>query len=419
MKRIVITGMGIISPLGHTVEETWGNVKAGRSGIGKITRFDTSELDTHIGGEVKEFDPSKWLGHKEARRMDRFAQYAIVASLEALAQSNYSITPDNTFDTGIIIGAGFGGTETLQAGFDNMVKNGPRRISPLTFPSVVPNMGAAQTAMRLGIRGINFSLSAACASSAVAIGEAAEIIRRGDANVMLAGGTEAGFALFSIAGLNAMHALSTRNDSPEEASRPFDATRDGFVPSEGAAMVVIESLEYAQARGAKILAELAGYACTCDAHHITAPEPEGTSVAYAMRKALSKAGITINDIDYINAHGTSTPLNDLQESRVIKQVFGEQAYNIPVSSTKSMTGHAMSSAGSLEAIFSVLAIRDGIIPPTINYYHRDPECDLDYVPLTARKANLRYVMSDSFGFGGQNGVLIIKKWEQNGSSGEH
>lgn len=411
MKRIVITGMGLVSSLGHNVADTWAGIKAGKSGVARIKRFDPSPVETHIGAEVKDFDSSKWLGHKEARRMDRFAQFSVVAALEAVAQARYNITPENTFETGVIIGAGFGGSETLQEGFDTLYKQGPSRVKPLTFPSVLNNMGSAQTAMRLGIRGINFTISAACATGSVVIGEGAELIRRGEAEVMIVGGSEAGMALFAFAGLNAMHAITRRNDSPETASRPFDATRDGFVPSEGAAVLVLESAEHALARGVEPLAELVGYGCTCDASHISAPDPDGAAVAHAVRKAISRAGLTVKDIDYINAHGTSTVLNDMQESRVIRTVFGEQAYSVPVSSTKSMTGHAMSSSGAMEAIFSIMAIRDGIIPPTINYEHRDPECDLDYVPNQARKANLRYVMSNSFGFGGQNAVVIFKKWE--------
>jgi len=416
MKRIVITGMGMVSPLGLNVADSWANIKAGRSGIAKITRFDASVIDTQIGGEVKDFDPVKYLGHKEARRMDRFAQFSIVCSREAITQSGYKITPENTFETGVVIGAGFGGSETLQEGLDLMYKFGPQKVRPLMFPSVINNMGSAQAAMDLGIRGTNFTVSAACATSAVAVGEGAELIQRGDANVVLAGGSEACFALFSLSGMTAMRATSTRNDSPTTASRPFDKLRDGFVPSEGAGVMVLEDLEHAQARGATILAELAGYGCTCDAVHITQPDESGFAVAYAIRKALKRAGIEAKDVDYINAHGTSTQLNDAQETKVIKQVFGEHAYNIPVSSTKSMTGHAMSSSGVFEAIFSVMALRDGIIPPTINYENPDPECDLDYVPNTARPANLRYVMSNSFGFGGQNAVLVFKKWEENGAS---
>ncbi len=416
MKRIVITGMGMVTPLGLNVAETWTNIRAGKSGVAYITRFDSSPVDTHIGAEVKGFDAGKWLGNKEARRMDRYAQFAVVAALEACEQANYRVTPDNTFETGVIVGAGFGGTETLQEGIDVLYTRGAKKVSPFTFPMVLNNMGSAQVAMRLGIRGTNFTVSAACATGAVAIGEGAELIRRGDVNAVIAGGSEANFALFSLAGLNAMRALSTRNDSPETASRPFDATRDGFVPSEAAAVVLLESLESAQERGATILAELVGYGCTCDANHVSAPDPEGTAIVKAMERAIQRAGITIQDIDYINAHGTSTPLNDANETRMIKKVFGERAYQIPISSTKSMIGHAMSSSGSMEAIFSIMSLRDGFIPATINYEHPDPECDLDYVPNTPRTANLRYVMSNSFGFGGQNAVLVFKRWEDEGQT---
>lgn len=410
-RRIVITGMGMVTPLGLNVQETWENIKRGKSGVTRITRFDASPLDSQIGAEVKDFDAAHWLGSKEARRMDRYAQFAVVAALEACAQANYHVTPENTFETGVIIGAGFGGSETLQEGINVLHARGPKKISPFTFPMVLNNMGSAQVAMRLGIRGTNFTVSAACATGAVAIGEGAELIRRGEVNAVIAGGSEATFALFSLAGLNAMKALSTRNDSPETASRPFDLTRDGFVPSEGAAVLLLESLESAQARGATILAELVGYGCTCDATHVSAPDPEGTAIVRAMQRAMQQAGITPEDIDYINAHGTSTPLNDANETRMIKKVFGQRAYHIPISSTKSMIGHAMSSSGSMEAIFSIMALRDGFIPATINYQYPDPECDLDYVPNTPRTANLRYVMSNSFGFGGQNAVLIFKRWE--------
>ncbi len=411
MKRIVVTGMGTVNPLGHTVEETWAKIKAGVSGIGPITRYDPALTDTKIAGEIKDFNPAARLGHKEARRMDRFAQIVVVSALDAMAQSGYEVTPDNTYDTGILISAGFGGTETLTESFETLFKQGAGRIRPTAFPAVLSNMAAAMPAMFLGIKGVTFSLSAACATSAVSIGEGAEVIRRGDANVVLVGGSEAGIMPIAVGGLNAMRAISTRNDAPQAASRPFDMTRDGFVPSEGAAVLVLESLEHAQARGAKILAELIGYSATCDATHVTAPDSDGAAVGQAMRRALAKAGLTANDIDYINAHGTSTKLNDAMETKAIKQVFGEQAYNIPISSTKSMTGHAMSASGALEAIFCVMAMNEGIMPPTINLEHPDPECDLDYIPHTARKKELRYVMSNSFGFGGQNAVLVLKRWE--------
>ncbi len=416
MKRIVITGMGTLNPLGNCVAESWARIKAGESGIGPITRYDASQTETKFAGEIKGFDPVARLGHKEARRMDRFTQIAVVAALEAINQSGYTVTPENTFDTGVLISAGFGSTEVLSESFEILLKSGAGKIRPTAFPSALGNMAAAQPAMFLGIKGITFSLSAACATSAISIGEGAEIIRRGDANIVLVGGTEAGIMPIAIAGLNAMRAISTRNDAPQEASRPFDAKRDGFVAAEAAAVLVIESLEHARARGAKILAELVGYAATCDATHVTAPDSDGVAVSHAIRRALSKAGLTTKDIDYINAHGTSTVLNDMHETQAVKQVFGEQAYNIPISSTKSMLGHAMGASGALEAIVCVMALLDGIMPPTINYQYPDPACDLDYVPNTARPGNLRHVMSNSFGFGGHNAVLIFKKW-QDGANG--
>ena len=409
--RIVITGMGTLNPLANTVEETWAKIKAGESGIDYITRYDRTLTDTHIGGEVKDFDPAKIFGYKEARRMDRFAHLAVGAALQAWEQSGNTVTPENQFDTCILVSGGFGGAETISENVEIMLKQGTQKIRPMAFPMALNSMASAQTAMRLGIKGINFSVSSACATSSSAIGEGAEIIKRGDANVAIVGGAEAGMVPFGVGGLNAMRAISTRNEEPTRASRPFDATRDGYVPSEGGAALVLESLEHAEGRGAKILGELVGYGASCDAVHLTAPDMDGTAVAHAMRRAMQKAHIGVEDIDYINAHGTSTKLNDAAESKVIKIVFGEQAYNVPVSSTKSMTGHPMSASGALEAIISMLAIRDGVIPPTINYEHPDPECDLDYVPNQARHVKLRYVMSNSLGFGGHNSVLIFKAYE--------
>ncbi len=406
--RIVITGMGTVNPLGNNVEDTWAKIKAGISGIDCITRCDTTDLDTKIGGEVKGFDPVKIFGHKESRRMDRYAHLVVASALQAWEQSGNVVTPENQFDTCILISAGFGGIETLSENFHIMVEQGVQKIRPLAFPMALNNMASAQTAMQLGIRGINFSISSACATSSNSIGEGAEIIRRGDANVALVGGSEAGMTPIALGGLNAMHAISTRNDEPIRASRPFDATRDGYVPSEAGAALVLESRDYALARGATILGELVGYGASCDALHVTAPDTEGLAAAHAMRRALQKAGLHIEDIDYINAHGTSTKLNDFTETKVIKLVFGDRAYKVPISSTKSMTGHPMSAAGALEAIFSLLAIRDSVIPATINYEHPDPECDLDYVPNQARHQPLQYVMSNSLGFGGHNSVLIFK-----------
>jgi 3-oxoacyl-[acyl-carrier-protein] synthase II len=408
-KRIVVTGMGAITAVGNNVPETWSAIKAGHSNMGPISRFDTTDYIVKVAGEIKNFDAAACIGHKEARRLDRFSHLAIFSAMEALAHANYTITKENTFNTGVMIGAGFGGAQTLQDAMDIMHTEGVKRVKPFAFPAVLSNMGAASVAMHFGIRGINFNVAAACAT--VSIGEGAEVIRRGDADVVLAGGSEAEIVPFVLAGLNAMRAMTGRYENPNEASRPFDATRDGFVPSEAAAVLVLESLEHAQARGATIHGELVGYANTCDAYHVSAPDEENTSVVHAMRTALKKAGIAPQEIDYINAHGTSTVLNDLQETRAIKKVFGQDAYKVPVSSTKSMLGHAMSASGALEAIFSLLAIQDSILPPTINLHNPDPECDLDYVPNVARPAELRYVMSNSFGFGGQNAILIFKKWE--------
>ncbi|MBX3081640.1 MAG: beta-ketoacyl-ACP synthase II [Anaerolineae bacterium] len=412
MTRIVITGMGCLSPLGNSVQTTWEGIKAGRSGIATLTRLDISTVETKIGGEVKGFEPEAHFGHKEARRMDRFSQLAVVAALQAVEDANYAITPDNTFDTAVLVSNGFGGPETLGESIETFRLYGTKKVKPTSFPAVLPNIVSASIAMRLGSRGVCFNYAAACATSAVSIGEGAELIKRGDAEVVLVGGTEASLVPYVLAGLNSMRAMSTRNDDPECASRPFDANRDGFVPAEGAAVLVLESLEHARSRGAHIYGELVGYAASCDAWHVTAPDSEGTSITYAIRRALQKAGLTIYDIDYINAHGTSTLLGDLQETRVIKQVFGEHAYKVPISSTKSMTGHAMSTSGAFEAIFSIMALNDGIMPPTINLETPDPACDLDYIPNVARAKPLTYVMSNSFGFGGQNAILIFKKYTE-------
>ncbi|MFN8418876.1 MAG: beta-ketoacyl-ACP synthase II [Anaerolineae bacterium] len=415
MTRIVITGMGCLSPLGNTVEETWAGIKAGKSGISAIERIDATGLETRIGGEVRGFDPEQHFDRKDARRMDRFTQFAIVAAQQAMQDSGWHVDPDHSFDTGVLISSGFGGSETLAEGIESFRVGGVRKIKPTSFPAVLPNIAGAMVAMKLGSRGVCFNYAAACATSAISIGEAAEVIKRGDADVVLAGGSEASFTPFVLAGLNAMRAMSTRNDDPQHASRPFDVDRDGFVPAEGAGVVVLDSLEHAEARGAHIHAELVGYAASCDAWHVSAPDSEGRAIAHAMQKAMKKANLGIHDIDYINAHGTATPLGDQQESRVIKKVFGEHAHNIPVSSTKSMTGHAMSSSGAFEAIFSMLAIRDSVMPPTINLDNPDPNCDLDYIPHVARQKELTHVMSNSFGFGGQNAVLIFKKYSGNGS----
>jgi beta-ketoacyl-acyl-carrier-protein synthase II len=403
--------MGCLSPLGNTVQATWEGIKAGRSGIAPLTRHDPSAVETKIGGEVKGFDPEAYFDRKEARRMDRISQFAVVAALQAVEDAKHVITPETTFDTSILISNGFGGPETIVDGIDTFRVHGARKVKPTSFPAALPNMAGASVAMRLGSRGVSFNYAAACATSAISIGEGAELIKRGDADVVLAGGTEASLVPFVLAGLNAMRAMSTRNDTPECASRPFDATRDGFVPAEGAAVLVLESLDHAQKRGVHIYAELVGYAASCDAWHVTAPDSGGAAISHAMRRAMQKANLTIHDIDYVNAHGTSTPLGDLQETRVIKQVFGEHAYKVPISSTKSMTGHAMSTSGAFEAIFSIMALNENIMPPTINLHTPDPNCDLDYIPNVARAKELTHVMSNSFGFGGQNAILIFKKFQ--------
>jgi 3-oxoacyl-[acyl-carrier-protein] synthase II len=408
--RIVITGIGTVNCVANTAEETWQKVKRGESGIGCIDVVDVSDMAVKCGGQIKNFDPVQLFGLKEARRMDRYSQIAVASALQAWEMSGNVVTPENTFDIAVLMSAGFGGTATLEENYRALFERGPGKVHPLAFPTSINNMSSAQTAMQLGIHGLNFSISSACATSSNAIGEAAEIIKRGDASVAIAGGSEAGMVRSGLAGLEAMRALTRWDGDPTKASRPFDATRDGFAPSEGAAAVVLERLDHAQARGAHIIGELVGYGSTCDAVHLSAPDEAGTAQAYAVKRAIQKAGIAPEQIDYINAHGTSTRLNDATETKVIKRAFGDFAYKIPVSSTKSMTGHALSAAGALEAIFSMLAIRDSVMPPTINLEHPDPECDLDYIPNVARSKELQYVMSNSFGFGGHNSVLIFKKY---------
>lgn len=409
--RIVITGMGTVNCVGNSTEETWQRIKQGESGISCIDVVDVSDMSVKCGGLIRGFDPVKLFGLKESRRMDRYSQIAVASALQAWAMSGNIVTPENTYDIAVLMSAGFGGVETLEENFRLLFERGPSKVHPLAFPTSINNMSSAQTAMRLGIHGLNFSISSACATSSNAIGEAAEIIKRGDAKIAIAGGSEAGMGRGGLAGLDAMRALTHWDGDPAKASRPFDNTRDGFAPSEAAAAVVLESLEHAQARGATILGELVGYGATCDAVHLSAPDEEGTAQVYAIKRALQKAGIAPEQVDYINAHGTSTRLNDSTETRVIRKAFGDLAYKIPVSSTKSMTGHPLSASGTLEAMFSMLAIRDSVMPPTINLENPDPECDLDYVPNVARAKELQYVVSNSFGFGGHNSVLVFKKYE--------
>lgn len=408
-RRVVVTGMGCITPLGNTVGSTWEGLIAGRSGVGPITHFDARQFKTRFAAEVKDFDPEALIGKREARRMDRFTQFAVAAACQALEQSRLRLDEDSCERVGAIIGTGIGGVRTLVRETEKLRERGPHRVSPFLVPMMLPDSAAGQIAITFGLRGPNMAVVTACASGANAIGEAAEVIRRGAADVMLAGGTEAGIVPPALAGFNVMDAISTRNEEPQAASRPFDLDRDGFVMGEGAGILVLEAAEHAQARGAPVLAELAGYGTNNDAYHISAPREDGAGAAHCMRRSLEDAGLTPADIDYINAHGTSTRLNDTSETAAIKAAFGERAYHIPVSSTKSMTGHLLGAAGAVEAIISILALLRGVIPPTINYVTPDPLCDLDYVPNRPREASLRHVLSNSFGFGGHNACLIFSQ----------
>lgn len=408
-KRVVVTGMGCISPVGNTVEETWNSLLAGKSGAGPITLFDASRHKTRFAAEVKGFDAVAMFGNREARKMDRFTQFATAATLEALAQARLQIDDTNRDRVGIVIGTGIGGIGTILEQVEVLRERGPERLSPFLVPMMISDSAAGMLAIRIGARGPNMALATACASGNNAIGEAVEMIRRGSADVMIAGASEAALFPLTMAGMNVMGALSTRNDDPLTASRPFDKNRDGFLMGEGAGILILEALEHAQARGAAILCEISGYGTTDDAYHISAPAENGAGAAMSMRLALEDAGLQVTDIDYINAHGTSTPLNDKSETAAIKTVFGGQAYKIPISSTKSMTGHLLGASGAVEAVFSILAMREGVIPPTINYQTPDPECDLDYVPNQPRKAVIRHAMSNSFGFGGHNATLVFSQ----------
>ncbi|WP_376790117.1 beta-ketoacyl-ACP synthase II [Thermoflexus sp.] len=415
MVRVVITGMGAITPLGNDVETFWQNVVAGRSGVGPITLFDASMLKTRIAAEVRDFDPEAWFGRKEARRMDRYAQFALAAAQQALQDARLDPSHVDRERVGVILGTGIGGIGALVQGVETLMTRGPDRISPFMVPMMLADTAPGLIAIAYGFRGPNMAVVTACASGTNAIGEAMHLIQRGDADVVLAGGAEAGILPISVAAFNVMGAISTRNEEPERASRPFDRTRDGFVMGEGAGILVLERLEHARARGARIYAEVVGYGTSADAYHITAPLENGEGAALAMRRALADAGLSPRDVDYINAHGTSTPLNDKSETQAIKAVFGEAAYDVPISSTKSMIGHLLGAAGAVEAIVCIRAITDGIIPPTINYEHPDPECDLDYVPNVARRKPVRVAMSNSFGFGGHNACVIFRRYEDGAS----
>jgi len=408
MKRIVVTGIGAVTPIGDTIDATWDSMMHGRGGIGRITRFDPSPYESQMAGEVKDFDPTKYMDRKDARRTDRFAQFAVAAASQALTDGKVDVATEPE-RVGVSIATGVGGLETLVDQVLLMEKRGPSRLSPFLVPMLMANAGSAQVSMQFGLKGPNLTHVSACASSAHAIGECAAIIDRGQADIMVAGGAEAAVLPLAIGAFSTMHAMSRRNDDPEHASRPFDKDRDGFTLSEGGAAVILEEREHALARGARIYGELVGYGATADAYHITSPSPEGEGNARSMQMALAGAKLQPTDVDYINAHGTSTQPNDREETAAIKSVFGAHAYKLLVSSTKSMTGHLLGAAGALEAIACLLALRDGCIPPTINYTTPDPALDLDYVPNTPRPKQIKTALSNSMGFGGHNATLIFTK----------
>jgi len=409
-RRVVVTGIGLITPLGIGTEPTWQALVNGQSGIGPITRFDASDQASQIAAEVKGFNPEEWFEKKQVKNLDPFVQYAVAAADLAWKNSGLSITDDNVNRVGVITGCGMGGLPTIEEYHGVLASKGPRKITPFFIPRVIPNMPSGHISMRLGCKGPNLCQTTACAAGTHAVGEAFRHIAYGDCDAAVTGGTESVICPLAVGGFSAMKALSTRNDDPTTASRPFDRDRDGFVISEGAGMMVLEELEAAKRRGATIYAEIIGYGQTSDAFHIAAPPEDGEGAARCMAAALRDAGLNPEEIDYINAHGTSTPLNDKCETLAIKRVFGEHAYKLAISSTKSMTGHMLGAAGGIEAAFTVLSLHHGIVPPTANLHHPDPDCDLDYVPLTARKTRIEVAMSNSFGFGGTNGVVVFRRY---------
>jgi len=412
MSRVVVTGLGLITSLGNDLASSWEALCQGKSGVSEITSFDTSQYRVHFGAQIKDFDPTLYMDRKEARRNDPYEQLAIASSKQALAHAGLQITAENGDDIGVYIGSGIGGLVTLHDQFEVLHFKGPDRISPFFINMMIVDGAPGIVSILTGAKGPNFAIVSACASSANTIGEAWEAIRRGDARAMIAGGAEKGITPIAMASFDNMHAISRRNDDLQGASRPFDATRNGFVMGEGAGMLILEDLDFARDRGAKILAELVGYASTGDAYHVTEPAPEGAGLVRAMRRALQKAGLRPDQVDYINAHGTSTPYNDRTETQAIKACFGDHAYRLAISSTKSMTGHTLGAAGGVEAVVCVMAIQTGIIPPTINLHHPDPDCDLDYVPNEARQAAVNVAMTNSMGFGGHNACLIFKRYEE-------
>jgi len=409
-RRVVVTGLGALSPVGNTADEFWSSLLQGRSGVGPITKFDTEGYPTRIAGEVRNFDPLNFVDKKDARRLDPYLQYAVASSVLAVQDAMLDTGKVDGSRFGVLIGSGIGGISTLLESHRNLLEKGPDRVSPFFIPMIIANMASGLVSIRFGAKGPNSSVVTACATGNHAIGDSFKIIQRGDADVMIAGGSEAIIIPLTIAGFCSMKAMSTRNDEPTKAMRPFDATRDGFVCGEGAGIVILEALEHALARDARIYAEIVGYGMTGDAHHMTAPDPEGDGAMRAMTLALRDAGLDVSAVGYINAHGTSTPYNDKFETLAIKRVFGEHARRLAVSSTKSMTGHLLGAAGGVEAIATVLALHHGVLPPTINYETPDPECDLDYVPNQARKQNVEVALSNAFGFGGTNATLAFRTY---------
>ena len=411
-RRVVVTGVGLVTPLGTGNETVWARILKGESGISPITRFDTTQFETKIAGEIKDFRPEEFISPKEIKRIDLFIQYVLGATDIAMKDANLDMAAEDAERVGVVAGTGLGGLPTLEKYHTVLLERGPGRISPFFIPMLIANEAPGHVAIQHGLKGPNLCIVTACATGAHSIGDAFRIIQYGDADVMVAGGTEANLTPLTVGGFNAMKALSKRNEEPTRASRPFDRDRDGFVVAEGAGIIILEELEHALARGAKIYAEVAGYGYNGDAYHITAPCPDGNGFIRCMRMALKDAGMTPEEVDYINAHGTSTDLNDRIETLAIKEVLGDRAYKVPVSSTKSMTGHLLGAAGAVEAVFSILSIRDRVCPPTVNYENPDPECDLDYVPNTARSHEIGAAMSNSFGFGGTNCTLIFRRFER-------
>jgi 3-oxoacyl-[acyl-carrier-protein] synthase II len=407
-RRVVVTGLGVVTSIGHDVAAFWSGLVAGKIGVDRVTLFDPSAFACQIGAEVRNWDVNQLMDPKEARRNDRYTHFGFVAAKQAVADSGIDMAREDGDRVGVIIGSGIGGMHTYETQLKNLFDRGPRKVSPFTIPSLIGNMCSGLVAIELGARGPNFGMVSACATGTHSLGEAAHAIRRGDADVMVAGGSEAAITPFAYASFCSMKAMSTRNDDPRGASRPFDKGRDGFIMGEGAGILVLESLEHARARGARVYCELAGYAATCDAYHITQPDPEGKGLSMAMRRALDSAGTAPEGIDYINAHGTSTPYNDKYETLAIKKVFGDHASKVPISSTKSMTGHLLGAAGGIESIVCVKSIETGVVPPTMNLDDPDPDCDLDYVPNAARKVRVRTVLSNNLGFGGQNASVVFR-----------